>query len=228
MMPPFVTGAELTTAFIDLLTGLVILPFCPVLLKQNGEKTRKKLWALFLLLLSIGNIGGFLIHAPDWSEKTTLIAWFFLYAVMYALLVAFAFLAWYRYYGKMPGKGAAALLLGSAFLCYLISGISDLIGIDGIVLYAVYGLALGLPSMIAFVFLAVKRKERGPRRFFLILPPLLFGSVFEIVRKGGFMLIVPFDHNGIFHICLLFACVLLGLAGIEDVRASAITEEQKI
>ena len=71
-MPPFVTGAELTTAFVDLLTGLVLLPFVFVLLSMRGEKTRKNLWALFMGLLSFGNIGGFLIHAPAWSEKRPL------------------------------------------------------------------------------------------------------------------------------------------------------------
>ena len=221
MMPPFVTGAELTTAFVDLLTGIVLLPFAAVLLSMRGEKTRKKLWALFLCLLSFGNIGGFLIHAPAWDEKTTFIAWFFLYAVMYALLVSFAVLAWYRYYGKLPGKVPSALLLGSALLCYIVSSVFDVTGkINGIVVYAVYGLCLGLPSMIAFILLAVERKEKGPARFIFILPPLLVGAVFEVIQKGGFTLIVPFDHNGIFHLFLLFACVFLGLAAIEDVKSS--------
>ena len=220
MMPPFVTGAELTTAFVDLLTGLVLLPFVFGLLSMRGEKTRKNLWALFTGLLSFGNIGGFLIHAPNWNEKTTFIAWFFLYAVMYALLVSFAVLAWYRYYGKLPGKVPSALLLGSCLVCYLLSALSDLIGINGIVVYSVYGLALGLPSMIAFILLAVERKEKGPARFVFILPPLLIGAVFEVIQKGGFTLIVPFDHNGIFHLCLLFACAFLGLAAIEDVKSS--------
>ena len=219
-MPSFVTGAELTTGFIDLLTGLFLLPFCFIVLRKPGEKTRKTLWALFLTLLSVGNIGGFLIHAPDWNEKITFIAWFFLYAVMYGLLVAFAFLAWYRYFGKLPGKGIAALLLGSCAVCYLLSAISDVIGLNGIVIYAIYGVALDLPALIAFIFLAVKRKEKGPARFILILPPLLIGAVFEIIQTGGFTLIVPFDHNGIFHLFLLFACVFLGLAAIEDVKES--------
>ena len=223
-MPPFVTGAELTTGFIDLLTGLVLLPFVFILLSMRGEKTRKKLWALFLGLLSFGNIGGFLIHAPAWSEKTTFIAWFFLYAVMYALLVSFAVLAWFRYTGKLPGTVPTALFLGSCLVCYLLSALSDLIGINGIVVYSVYGLALGLPSMIAFILLAVQRKEKGPARFIFILPPLLVGAVFEVIQKGSFTLIVPFDHNGIFHICLLFACVFLGLAAMEDVKSSEITE----
>ena len=225
-MPPFVTGAELTTAFVDLLTGIVLLPFAVLLLTMRGEKIRKKLWALFIGLLSFGNIGGFLIHAPAWSEKTTFIAWFFLYAVMYALLVSFAFLAWYRYFGKLPGNVPTALLYGSCLVCYLLSAFSDLIGINGIVVYSLYGLALGLPSMIAFLLLAVKRKEKGPARFIFILPPLLVGAVFEVIQKGGFTLIVPFDHNGIFHLCLLFACVFLGLAAIEDVKSSEKTENR--
>ena len=60
-------GAELTTAIVDLLTGLALIPFIIVLLRKKRGPLAEG-WTRLLIALSAAHVGGFIAHAFLWNQ----------------------------------------------------------------------------------------------------------------------------------------------------------------
>ena len=198
------TGAAMTTAVTDLITGIAALFLTIRLCRIRGDcSVLKKYWILFFSLLGGASVLGFIAHAFLWTRTVYNIIWIFLYAVLFETAAVFLILSICSFYGT--GRITKRLKLTVYSLTaalYFITAALPFFGINGIRIFVIYGMLLALPGFALFAADAVKNKDRGAMIFLLAFIPQIIGAVYQIMRKGEFRLIFVFDYNSIYHICL--------------------------
>ncbi len=213
-------GAELTTAVVDLITGLALIPFIVILLKKHrGPLTEK--WTRLLAALSAAHIGGFIAHAFLWNQPAYDIYWIFLYAAMFFLLACVADLAFFKATGEKKGsaaKTAVFILLATMFVA---TAVSNFFIEKDILIFLVAAALVGLPSLAVIGWSGARSRTRGGVLVLVSLVPVIIGLPFMFLQTGELMkpFGIPFDHNGICHICLLISLVIIGFAALSDADA---------
>lgn len=214
----FNSGSEFVTAVIDLLTGLILVPLCFILAKTSyKDREMKKGWLTVMSLLSVGNILGFIAHSVDWPEVFFDSIWVVLYPVMFGIVAFFGLLTFYFVSrGKHPTKIEKTRFLALTLAFSVEATVVGFLTVDDILIFVYYGGIVGIPSFIAYLTVGLKRKTKSGLFILLALIPQLVGFPFQLLRRGRLELFVTFDHNGIYHICLMVSVVLLFCAAYSD------------
>ena len=224
------TGAEFTTAVIDLATGFVLLVLTTAGLYRKDWKEKKlgESWLCVLILLSVGNILGFIAHAFKWTETVFDVIWIFIYPFMYGIAVFFALHALiYVTKGRLPNVGIkCGMFLSAAVLC-LISTVNGFFTVGDIRIFVIFAALIDLPSLLAICVCGIKRRWKSGLFVLLALLPQIVGLPFQILRKGSVTIFFELDHNGIYHLCLFVSVILLFLAAEADLRTEFGTEGEE-
>ena len=216
----FSKGTEFVTGVTDLLTGIILIPLIFVLMSKGKGKEITGKWNAFLLSLSLGNIGGAVVHCVRWSVGTHNVMWLFLYIVMFAIVVFFLRLALFRFY---PGKFGSALYKTAFYLLTAVSYAAIILyqftGREqySIRIFSVYAAMFALPAFLIYAWNGVKHGVKSGIMLLVCIIPQIFGLYFQLVRKGSFTLFVTFDHDGIYHLCLLFTVLMCYFAALFDI-----------
>ncbi|MBR5767722.1 MAG: hypothetical protein IKX86_03485 [Clostridia bacterium] len=213
-------GAELTTAIVDLLTGLALIPFIIILLRKRRGPLAEG-WTRLLIALSAAHIGGFVAHAFLWTQPAYDIYWIFLYAAMFYLLACVADLAFFKAGGAEAGKTAKTVLFFIICAAFAVTAVMNFFIEKDILIFLAAAALVGLPSLAVIGWAGAKAHDRGGVLVLVSLIPLLIGLPFMFLQTGEVMrpFGVPFDHNGVCHLCLLVTLVIVGFAALSDAAA---------
>lgn len=229
MMIRFATGVTMTCAATDLIVGLVLIPFVILLSRiEANDKKEKEIWINFMKALSVVCITGFIVHGIIWSPRMYSIIWVALYAAMFMAVRQFFFVGVYKHYGEsgLSDKLQFAIDAVSVAL-YVVMAVMSLMRINPIRIFTVYGAALIIPGFLLFACREHKTGINGDRFLIIALAPQLFGAALILKRIPEFKLIVPMDHNCIYHLCLLFTVIVFYYAAKRSLLQEKIDEEQE-
>lgn len=213
-MPVFNTGVQLSCALTDLVNSLLTLPFLLHLQKLLPESRISRLWLRVLVLVAAGSFLGFVTHGFLWSWRGWLINWAVLYPVLIAACNDFLRLGLVSFSGgRLPGRVLdRALNLAIPAMWALLMGLFFLLHDEPIRVFITYAAAIVIPAFMFHIRLAL-RGHRGSRILLTAFLPLLVGAVLMMLRMGSFTLFgLPFDHNSIFHLCLMASIPIFYLA----------------
>jgi hypothetical protein len=196
---------ELTTAATDAALGSLCLWVLLWLRSIRAIAAWKKLvWGSVFALLVLASALGTLVHGLQLSESVRAIAWQPLYLSL-GLAVAFFLVGGI---GDWRGEATARVLfpwaigLGVSFFA-----MSWLFG-GAFVIFVVYEVSVMMAALAIFLFLTITRRLPGAGMVALGIGLSLVAAGIQ-VSQLRLRVIVPFDHNGLFHIVQLIATAIL-------------------
>lgn len=213
------TGAEFSSAIVDLLTTLVAIPLIILLAKTQGDAIRRKKWLHFLILMSVGNFIGFILHAFVHSELTVDLMWIVIYPIMACIEESLLLIALYDLTnGQKPTRKQKTILRSASIVVSIIAIIIGFFTVNEIRTIVIYAVLLDLPALLIFGYMAFKHKHKASQTLFTVFIPQLFGLYFQLTKSGSFHLIWDFNHDGIYHLCLLLSVVIIAISAMMDVK----------
>jgi hypothetical protein len=199
------SATELTTAATDALLGGVCLSLGRGLLAtRTADAWKRRVWAAVLALLGVASVLGAAAHGFDLAENLRAAMWYPLYlslGVAVAFFVVAALCDW-------RGESAARPLLpwAAAVGCSFFA-LTQILGGSFAIFIGYEALAL-TAALAVYAGLAVAGKLAGAA---LIAIGIALSMVAAAVQASGLSVrvLVPFDHNGIFHLVQLAAVVVM-------------------
>jgi len=148
------------------------------------------------------------------------IIWIVLYPVMYGIVIAFVCVSLYTLTNKkhLTDKEFKIFLL-ITLVMNIISTIIGFVTVDEIRSFVVYAAITCLPCFFYHVYHAFKTKRKASIILTAVLFPQIFGFYFQITKTGTFTLFnIPFNHDAIYHLCLLVSVVMFYYAAVADLN----------
>lgn len=204
---------ELTTAATDAILAVECVAVIIGLRRHRPAGWRLGLWCwVFGLIAFAGGLGA-VAHGLDLSEAVRTALWGPLYLALGVLVALFAVGAVADWQGPARARRWVPWSVGVGVLFF---GLTQLL--DGaFLIFVVYEAAAMLGALAIYVGLAAGRRQRGAGT-------MAFGVLVNLAAAGlqaspvGFRLMVPFDHNGVFHLAQMagVAVLALGVARTPD------------
>lgn len=213
-MPPFNTGTQLTGAVTDLFNTVLLIPLTLILRKQlPNELASSRMWLRMMLLICIGNVLGALVHLFRWSFTGVILLWAILYPILMAACNCFLRLSMHSFSnGLQPSKCFdRGLNIAMLLVWILLVALFLVRRKEPIRVFMVYAIMTVVPGFFFHCQLAL-RGHRGAALLLAAFLPLIFGAVLMMLQTGHFVLILPFDHNSIMHLCITFGLVIFFLS----------------
>ena len=201
---------ELTTAATDAALALLALLCIRWLATRRSADPRKvTLWILVLALLALASILGAVAHGLELSERAAFFLWQPLYLSLGLVVALFVVAAVYDGFGPDTARRwlIPALVVGALF--YLVT----LLFPDTFLVFVLYEAAAMLAALALYGRLARRTRKRWA---WLIVLGIALNIVAAAIQASGTVrldLVVPFDHNGVFHLVQMVAIVVL-VAGV--------------
>jgi hypothetical protein len=206
---------ELTTGITDAVLAVECVLVAAVLWRAGAERRwRAGLWCWTLGLLAASSMLGAVAHSFQMTDSTRDALWIPLYLSLGILVGLFLVGAVHDWLGQAAARrlvpwaiGAGAALLGATLL---LNG--------AFVVFVVYEAGAMLGALVIFARLAMAGRLQGA--------PLISAAVVLNLAAAGVQassaslrLVVPLDHNGLFHLIQMVAIAVLGMglrAGMSD------------
>jgi hypothetical protein len=202
---------ELTTAATDILIAVVASACMVVLRRRRGMyKQRVAIWSWVFGLLAFASLLGALAHGLNLSSTAQSWLWRPLYLCLGLVVAMFVVGAVF----DLKGENAARAWLVPMLVLALVFFTITQIGSDSFRLFVVYEALAMLGALGIYLFLALKRRLAGAGT---VAAGILLNIVAAAIQSTGTIsvtIIVPLDHNGVFHLVQILALVVLtrGLA----------------
>jgi len=205
---PFVESAtELTTAATDAVLALECVLLMRWLHRQAGAPPwRARLWGGVFALMAAAALLGAVAHGFAMPEALRDLLWLPLYlalGILVALVVVGAVADWR---GWTPGR---RLLPWAVAAGVALVAVTQLLG-GAFLIFIVYEGAALLAALAIYVLLAVRGRLPGAGVVALGLVLNLAAAAIQ-ASDLSLHLVVPFDHNGVFHLVQMFATAVLAL-----------------
>lgn len=170
---------------------------------------RVGLWALVLGLLAAASTLGAVAHGLDLSDGVTFWLWQPLYLCLGLVVALFAIAAVYDGIGPQTARRLLmpALVLGAGF--YAVT----LLFPDTFLVFVVYEAIAMLLALALYVRLALRSRATWAWLMVLGIALNIVAAAIQATGSVHFTLLVPFDHNGVFHIVQM-AAILVLVAGV--------------
>lgn len=215
---------ELTTAATDAVLAVLAL-ICIRWLwnRRSPDPTRITLWVFVLGLLAVASALGTIAHGLHISEGVEFALWQPLYLSLGLVVALFVVAAVYDGIGPGAAKRLLfpALVLGAAF--YLVTLL-----FPGTFLVFVLYEAVAMVAALA-LYLALALRGTGTWAWLMVLGIALNVAAAALQASGAVRLtiVVPFDHNGVFHLVQMAAILALvaGVGGGQRSRAAGHSTE---
>ena len=195
------SATELTTAATDAAVGVVSLALLLRLVAMPVNSTWKRaLWCWVLGLLGLASVLGAVAHGMELPESVVAVLWWPLYLSL-GLTVALFFIGGIH---DWRGEAAArALLPWSVGIGAIFFAATQLLG-GAFLIFVVYEAIAMVATLAMYAFLSVTGRLAGAR---MIAVGIGLSIVAAAVQAStlSVRLIVPFDHNGLFHLVQLVA-----------------------
>ena len=202
---------ELTTAATDTLITIVALGCIAVLRRgSNRHRQRVAVWSWVFGLLAFASLVGALAHGLDLSSTAQSWLWRPLYLSLGLVVAMFVVGAVF----DLKGESAARAWLIPMLVLALVFFTVTQVGSGSFWAFVVYEALAMLGALGIYLLLALKRRLAGAGT---VAAAILLNIVAAAIQSTGnitLTIVVPFDHNGVFHLVQIVALVVLtrGLA----------------
>lgn len=215
------TEAELTGALTDLFAGAVAIPLIVILIKTNAHKRKeKKYWVSFFVCLCVSFLVGFAAHYLIRSELGQKITWVFLYFLLIETTSLFALLGICIYTKEKKPDPKLLKIFHSILLPFWLAVVipETFFGKNMIIPCVAVCSVLGVFGFILILLSLIKHGEKS-----LLLPllsvVLLLPAAFVQLKHDSFIHVVfDFDHNGIAHLLIAAAVIVLFLGARKRIK----------
>ncbi|MDE1464321.1 DUF6962 family protein [Spartinivicinus poritis] len=197
---------EITTGVTDFILAIFAV-FVIIQLYKEVRLNRWKisLWCFVLGLISIAALLGAVVHTFELSDTTRQLLW---KPINFSLGLAVALTGLggiYDYWGEKVATKSLAVAIGLGVSFFLVTLFVD----KGFVVFVLYQAVVMLGVFIIYLMLAVRKQLPGAG---IIALAVSVNIIAALVQQSHLSLtiIVPLDHNGLFHIIQMVAIGLLG------------------
>ena len=206
-MTPVASPAEITTSLTDVLLAVESLVIAAWLWRHKaGNRWKAGVWVWVFGLMAAASVLGAVTHGLVLPLFLNEILWKPLYLCLGLAVSLFLVGVLFDWQGRdvarrfMPASIVAGL---SFFLITLFYSTAFLV-------FVLYEAAVMVFSLAVYVYLGSTRRLRGAG---MMAVAILVSLVAAGIQSSGmaFTLVVPFDHNGIFHLVQLAGLGLLGI-----------------
>mgnify|MGYP001594929904 CR=1 FL=1 len=202
---------ELTTAATDALIAIVALG-CIRVLRRGHRKYRQRvaIWSWVFGLLAFSSMLGALVHGLDLSSTVQSWLWRPLFLSLGLVVAMFVIGAVFDLKGENAARAWLVPMLVLAVVFFTVTQI----GSGSFRIFIVYEALAMLGALGIYLFLARKRRLAGAGT---VAAGILLNIVAATIQATGTIsvtIMVPFDHNGVFHLIQIVALIVLtrGLA----------------
>ncbi len=212
-------ATELTTGTTDAIIAIEAV-VCALALQHRREHDPFKIgiWTWVFALLAVASVLGAVAHALDISESLRTLLWRPLYLSLGLVVALFAVGAVYEWKGKRVAARllpfALAVALGFFLVTQVVSG--------AFLVFVLYEAVAMLAALVIYGSLALA----GHRGAGLVAIGVLLSIVAAGIQATGSIrleLLVPFDHNGVFHLVQMVALVPLTLGLVRSLGTPSIS-----
>ncbi len=215
MVPLRASPTELTTAATDLAVGVLCLVSLRQLLRiQTSARWKRGVWAWVLALLVLASALGAAAHGLQWSSEVRDAIWKPLYLMLALSVALFLVGGVHDWRGEAAARRFLPWAIASGTLFFVLV---EWLG-GAFVIFVAYETTTMLAALAMCVSLAATRRTAGAGLVAIGLA-LTIGAGAVQVSGLAVRVIVPFDHNGLFHLVQLIATAVLVIGlrrGLED------------
>lgn len=197
---------ELTTAATDALIAIVAVGCIGVLRRGHGKYRRRlALWSWVFGLLAFASLLGALVHGLDLSSTVQSWLWrplFLSLGLVVAMFVVGAVL-------DLKGENAARAWLVPMLVLAVVFFTATQIGSGRFSIFIVYEALAMLGALGIYLFLAGKRRLAGAGTIAAGISLNIVAATIQATGTVSVTIMVPFDHNGVFHLVQIVALIVL-------------------
>lgn len=199
------SATELTTAATDAAVGLLCLAVVWQLVAIPVNATWKRaLWCWVFGLIGLASFLGAVVHGLELSESVRAVLWRPLYLSLGLTVALFVIGGIYDWRGE---RTARALLPWAVGIGVSFFAVTQLVG-GAFLIFVVYEAIAMVATLAMYVFLSTTRRLAGARMITLGIGLSIVAAAVQ-ASALSVRLIVPFDHNGLFHLVQLIATAAL-------------------
>lgn len=206
-MPEFnSSAAELTTAATDALLGFLCILLSVGILKSRARNPwRAGLWSWVFGLLAVSSFLGALTHGFDLSSVLRNILWQPLYLTLGIDVALFVLGGVTDWLGEKSARRLVPAAIAAGIVFYCLTVILD----GNFLVFVIYEGAAMITAISIYAGLSMRRRLRGAS---IVASGIALTLIAAALQAGSleFVLIWPFDHNGIFHLVQMPALLTIG------------------
>ncbi len=197
---------ELTTAATDVVLALlcvgVVLGLARLRVHDSWKTT---LWSGVFTLLAVASVLGAVAHGLELSESVLAILWSPLYLCLGLTVSLFLVGAVYDAFGKREARRLVPWAIGVALAFWVLTRVVD----GGFLLFLVYEAVAMVGALVLYSRLAINHRLAGAS---VVAAGIGLNLLAGLVQASDITirLVVPFDHNGVFHLVQVVALATLG------------------
>ena len=206
-MPLINSPTELTTSATDALLAIECTVIIALLLRTAppADRWRTNLWCWVFGLLAISSFLGALVHGLEMPKSIRTALWTPLYLSLGILVVLFIVGAIADWRGRVAAMRLVPWGLGVSVAFF---GLTALLG-GKFIVFIVYAATIMLSALAIYTVLAATHRLKGAA---VVALAILLNLAAAAVQASNLSLhlLVPFDHNGLFHLVQILSTAILG------------------
>ncbi len=214
------SATELTTAATDAALGILCLVLLGRLRRMPvREALKSMLWAWVFGLLAGGSFIGAVIHGLEIPPSLRSASWAVIYLSLALAVALFVVGAVGDWHGDAAARRLLPWSLATALAVFVLTGVFG----GGFAIFIVYEAAAMLTALAIYVFLGARRRVQGANRVSAGIVLTLVAAAVQVSPLRA-RIVVPFDHNGLFHLIQMIATVTIASGvrrGLEDAERTA-------
>jgi hypothetical protein len=195
----------LTDAILALVCGLALVRLLSI---KVPRRWKQLVWAWVLGLVGVGAVAGAVVHGFEWAPPAKTTLWAVILLSLVLMLAAFSVAVISDARGEAAGRKAtpwvAALGVALAVIIIVTGG--------GFRLFVVAEFAVMVTALGVYAGLAVGNRLPGASLIAAGIGVTLVAGLVQTSRLS-LNIIVPLDHNGLFHVVQIIGAILL-IAGV--------------
>ena len=199
---------ELTTAATDAVIALVSLGCIAVLNRHRAEhRWRVGIWSSVFGLLAFASVLGAFAHGLDLTPMTQSWLWRPLFLSLGLVVAMFVVGAVFDFKGERAARAALVPMLVLALGFFIVTQVAS----GSFLIFVAYEAVAMLAALGMYLSLALKRQLEGAVTIAAGIVLNIVAAAIQASDSISLTIVVPFDHNGVFHLVQIVALVVLTL-----------------
>lgn len=206
---------EQTTAATDAVLALLALACIGALRRyRTTDPPKVRLWTWVLGLLTFAAALGAVAHGVEMGETTRDALWRPLFLALGLVVALFAAAAVHDWKGQHMARRMLPLLVSLGVVFFLVTQVAS----GSFLVFVLYEAVAMLFALAVYVRLAATRKLVGAGVVALGIVLNIVAAGIQATESVQFTLVVPFDHNGVFHLVQMVAVIVLTAGLVQGLR----------
>jgi len=207
---------EQTTAVTDLVIAVVAVA-CALSVRRPGRSLpfRLRTWTWIYGLLALAAVLGTIVHGLRLSDTLSGALWPPLYLALGLVVALFVVAAVHDWKGRGPAARLTPLMVSVGVGFFLVTQLWR----GSFAVFVIYEAVAMLLALGIYTHLALRRRLAGA---WIVVVAIVLNLVAAAVQASDLEItvVVPFDHNGLFHLVQMVAIVVLAVGLVRGFRAA--------